>query len=127
MSRIPGLPPFLVCASTFACLFLPVATRAADQDATMPYLKPAALKPGDTIAFIAPAGPAEEAPFLAYKAQLEKAGYKIVVAENLGHRKQAFLGGTDDERANELNAMLHNPMVRAIFPVRGGYGLTPHS
>jgi muramoyltetrapeptide carboxypeptidase len=126
MSRGPSyrFAPFLALLSLAAAPIFGDSILAADQDATMPYLKPAALKPGDTIAFIAPAGPAEEAPFLAYKAQLEKAGYKVVVAENLGKRKQAYLGGTDDERANELNAMLRDPKVRAIFPVRGGYGLT---
>ena len=35
-----------------------------------------------------------------------------------------YLGGTDLERAAELNAMIRNPEIRAIFPVRGGYGLT---
>ena len=38
--------------------------------------------------------------------------------------KFGYLAGTDEERAAELNAMIRDPKVRAIFPCRGGYGLT---
>lgn len=33
-----------------------------------------------------------------------------------------YLAGTDDERANDLNAALHDPSIRAVFALRGGYG-----
>jgi len=54
--------------------------------------------------------------------QLEKQGYHVIVPEKL-FRRQAYLAGTDDDRAEELNAAIRNPKVNAIFPCRGGYGL----
>jgi muramoyltetrapeptide carboxypeptidase len=95
-----------------------------DQAAQSDWLRAPALKPGDTIAFVAPAAPAKLAPLLEYKKRLEKDGYKVLLPKGIELRKNGYLGGTDAERAAELNAMIHNPTVRAIFPVRGGYGLT---
>lgn len=89
----------------------------------LPWLKPRGLKPGDTIALIAPAGPAELAPLRKYAALLEKGGYKVLLPAG-GERKVGYLGGTDEERAEEFNAALRDPKIRAIMPVRGGYGLT---
>ncbi len=87
------------------------------------WLKPPALKPGDTIAFVAPAGPVELAPLQRYARRLEKAGYKVLIPRGID-RKAGYLAGTDAERAAELNAAIRDPKVRAIFPCRGGYGLT---
>jgi muramoyltetrapeptide carboxypeptidase len=98
----------------------PVSPQAGSPD---DWRKPPALKPGDTIAFVAPAGPVKMAPLLAYAQQLEKAGYKVRIPKGIG-RKAGYLAGTDEERAAELNAALRDPQVRAIFPCRGGYGLT---
>jgi muramoyltetrapeptide carboxypeptidase len=87
------------------------------------WLRPPALKPGDTIAFVAPAAPGELAPLRAYAKRLESAGYKVLIPKDI-ERRYAYLAGTDEERAAELNAMIRDPNVRAIFPCRGGYGLT---
>lgn len=86
--------------------------------------KPRALRPGDTIAFAAPAGAAEEAPVKAFAAALEREGFKVRIPEGMLGRRDRHLGGTDAQRADEINALLRDPAVRAIFPVRGGYGLT---
>ncbi len=90
----------------------------------MGWIRPPALKPGDTIAFVAPAGPAEWAPVREYAELLRKEGYKVRVPEDVADRKTGYLAGADTERVEELNAMIRDPEVRAIFPVRGGYGLT---
>jgi muramoyltetrapeptide carboxypeptidase len=87
------------------------------------WLKPPALRPGDTIAFVAPAGPVELAPLREYAKRLEQAGYKVLIPEGI-ERKAGYLAGTDAQRAAELNAMIRDPKVRALFPCRGGYGLT---
>ena len=75
------------------------------------------------IAFVAPAGPIEIAQAKQYAQFLEKAGYHVVIPEGI-ERKAGYLAGSDQARADELNAAIHNPKVRAIFPCRGGYGLT---
>ncbi|AGA27816.1 S66 peptidase family protein [Singulisphaera acidiphila] len=100
------------------------AAVAADDKSTLEWLNPPALKPGDTIAFAAPAGPAVMAPLREYAKTLEKAGYKVIIPKGIEERGQGYLGGTDDQRADELNKFIRDPKVRAIFPVRGGYGLT---
>jgi muramoyltetrapeptide carboxypeptidase len=107
--------------SSLAGMTVAVATEAKG---ALEWLTPPALKPGDTIAFVAPAGPAVMAPLREYARALEKAGYKVIIPEGIEGRKRGYLGGTDDQRADELNGFIRDPKVRAIFPVRGGYGLT---
>ena len=85
---------------------------------------PPALRAGDVVALIAPAGP------LASRVDLDTA---IARVEALGLRprlgdhvmgRHGYLAGTDLERAADLNAALRDPSVRGIFAVRGGYGTT---
>jgi muramoyltetrapeptide carboxypeptidase len=87
------------------------------------WLKPAALKPGDTVAIVAPAGPAVMETVLKYAKLLESSGYKVRLPKN-GDDAISYLSGTDEQRAAELNAAIRDPEVRAIMPCRGGYGLT---
>ena len=86
------------------------------------WLKAKALKPGDTIALVFPAGPMDITPVKQYAERMRKAGYKVLMTDK--ERRNNYLAGTDDERANELNAALRDPKVNAIFACRGGYGLT---
>ena len=88
----------------------------------LPWKKPRALRPGDAIQFVAPAGPADPERVEACRGRFEGLGFRVIVPRNL-FRRDRYLGGTDDERAAELNAAIHDRQVRAIFPVRGGYGL----
>jgi muramoyltetrapeptide carboxypeptidase len=115
-----------VGAVHLAICAISIGISAASGDDAKPrteWLKAPALKRGDTIVFVAPAGPVEMPRINAYAAQLEKAGYKVVIPKGI-ERKTGFLAGTDEERAAELNAAIRDPSVRAIFPCRGGYGLT---
>jgi muramoyltetrapeptide carboxypeptidase len=96
------------------------SSSARDPGADDDWVRPPALKPGDTIAFVAPSGPAELPPLRRYAEVLEAAGYKVLIPEGIVRHGRR----TDEERAAELNAMIRDPKVRAIFPARGGYGLT---
>ena len=100
-----------------------VLVSAHDEASSSDWIRPSALEPGDTIAFVAPAGPAEWEPVRKYAEMLRQAGYKVRVPDDVADRKSGYLAGTDAQRADELNAMIRDPEVRAIFPVRGGYGL----
>ena len=112
-------------ATTLAILATGAHPACAQEPKTKAdWVRPQALKPGDTIAFVAPAGPAELPPLRAYAARLEKDGYRVLIPQGIEHRKSGYLAGTDEERSAELNRMIRDPQVRAIFPVRGGYGLT---
>jgi muramoyltetrapeptide carboxypeptidase len=109
---------------TAAASMLPAVTSGAELPKDADWVVPPGLKPGDTIAFVAPAAPAELPSMRAYADILEKAGYKVIIPKDIENRKQNYLGGTDEQRADEINQFLRDPKVRAIFPVRGGYGLT---
>jgi muramoyltetrapeptide carboxypeptidase len=81
---------------------------------------PARLRPGDTIAVPAPAGPVLPEAARAGLALLGER-YRVLVDEGIFERT-GFLAGSDDRRADELNRSLRAPDVRAIIPARGGYG-----
>ncbi len=87
------------------------------------WLKPPALKAGDTIAFVAPSGPIKLPVLKEYARGLETAGYHVTIPAGID-RRSGYLAGTDAERADELNAAIRDPKVRAIFPCQGGFGLT---
>jgi muramoyltetrapeptide carboxypeptidase len=110
----------LTLSFTFAQTKAAATAAAADE---LPWLKARALKPGDTVALVAPAGSAEMTTVRKYAKQLEKAGYKVLLPEG-GARKPGYLSRTDEQWAGELNAALRDARVRAIMPCRGGYGLT---
>jgi muramoyltetrapeptide carboxypeptidase len=82
---------------------------------------PRALRPGDTIAFVAPAGELDEERMARARSRLEARGYRVVQREDLFAR-EGYLAGSDDRRAEELMAAFRDPDVAAIFPGTGGYG-----
>jgi muramoyltetrapeptide carboxypeptidase len=90
--------------------------------ADVPWKKARALHQGDLIRFVAPAGPADPERVETCRKRFEAMGFRVDVPKDL-FRHYRYLGGTDNERAAELNAAIRDPKVRAIFPVRGGYGL----
>jgi muramoyltetrapeptide carboxypeptidase len=82
---------------------------------------PSKLRPGDTVAVPAPAGPV--LPEAARRGLEILAGrYRVLVDEAI-YVRTGFLAGSDDRRADELNRYLRDPEVRAIIPARGGYGV----
>src|SRR5688572_23412129 len=85
-------------------------------------IRPPRLKKGDLIGLVSPAG----TPFPSDKISksvryLEKLGYRVVIGPN-AVAEHGYLAGTDEQRAGDLNAMIRNPEVKAIFALRGGYG-----
>lgn len=106
-----------------ASVVITLPSRAEDPRLPDQWIKAPALKPGDTIAFVAPAGPVNKEPVLRFARELESAGFHVLVPKDID-RRDHYLAGTDDARAAELNAAIRDPKVAAIFPCRGGYGLT---
>lgn len=84
-------------------------------------IKPNALKPGDTIAVVAPAATVERAHLERGVNVLASMGYRVKVSERVLARS-GILAGDDRERASELQAYFADPDVKAIFSARGGYG-----
>ena len=85
---------------------------------------PPYLKKGDTIGLTCPAG------FMAAdKAQtcidtLQTWGYQVMVGKTLGSASENYFSGNDEERCDELQAMLDEPNINAILFGRGGYGMS---
>jgi muramoyltetrapeptide carboxypeptidase len=84
---------------------------------------PPYLKKGNTIGITCPAGY-----MIKEKAQtcidtLQDWGYEVRVGKTLGSSSKNYFSGTDEERLNELQAMLDDDNINAILCGRGGYGL----
>lgn len=102
-----------------AMVILASVTTAAAQPPT----KPKGLKPGDTIALIAPSGPLREESIVLATQRLEGLGYEVRSPEDL-FRRRGYLAGDDQRRADEFTAAFADPEVDAVFPGTGGYGAT---
>ena len=84
---------------------------------------PPKLKKGDLIGITCPAGfmAAEKAQTCIHT--LQDWGYEVLVGQTLGSESQTYFSGTDEERLDELQAMLDNKEIKAILFGRGGYGM----
>jgi len=105
----------LVAATTFSSL-----TNPEDDDA-VPQIIPAYLKKGDVIGITSSAGYITLQEIQPAMQTLERWGYKVRVGSTIGKRDFTF-GGTDDERAADLQNMLDDRDIKAILCARGGYG-----
>lgn len=86
-------------------------------------IQPPFLKPGNTIGITCPAG------YMDYKNAetcihtLQQWGYDVMVGKTLGSKSKNYFSAGDEDRCNELQAMLDDPGIDAILFGRGGYGL----
>lgn len=84
---------------------------------------PPYLKKGDTIAITCPAGYMATQKATKCIHTLQTWGYEVMVGKTLGSSSENYFSGTDEERADELQAMLDNRSINAILFGRGGYGM----
>ncbi len=87
---------------------------------TVPVKMPV-LKSGDTIGVTCPAGFITAEDIAPGVAILEQWGFKVLVGSTVGKKDNTF-GGTDKERADDLQRMLDDKKIKAIMCARGGYG-----
>jgi muramoyltetrapeptide carboxypeptidase len=83
---------------------------------------PPYLQPGDTIGITSPSGYISLADIIPSVQLIQSWGFKVEIGDNAG-KKDFIYGGTDEERAADLQQMLDNPEIKAIMCARGGYGL----
>lgn len=83
--------------------------------------RPAALHPGDCIGIAAPASAFPVEPFAQAVEWLRAAGFQVRHQADITTRCRYF-AGDDARRAAELNVLLCDPTVQAVFCARGGYG-----
>jgi len=82
---------------------------------------PALLKNGDRVAIVSPASPPSSNQWKKGIEVLESWGLEVVFAENF-LAKHFGLAGTDEQRRADMQHVLDDPSIKAIFPLRGGYG-----
>lgn len=90
----------------------------------MSIVLPPYLQPGDTIGITCPAG------YMDYKKAEECIrvlqdlwGFNVKVGKTLGGKSKTYFSGTDEERLEDLQAMLDDDEVKAVLFGRGGYGM----
>ncbi|MEV5410625.1 LD-carboxypeptidase [Thermopolyspora sp. NPDC052614] len=84
---------------------------------------PARLRPGDTVALIAPSGPVDPERFARGADVLTGLGLNVVTGSGVFNRA-GYLAGPDRERARDLQEAWCDPAVSAVLCARGGYGAT---
>ena len=88
--------------------------------------RPPRLRPGDTVALVAPAGPIPADVLDAGVAHLRSWGLHVREGEHLRdrHPQLDYLAGSDADRAADLQRAYCDPEVAAVLCARGGYGCT---
>lgn len=83
--------------------------------------KPPALRPGDTVAIVAPASNIREEDLRSGCEALRRAGYRPFYFDSILD-KDLYFAGSLERRVRELEDMFERDDVRAILCARGGYG-----
>lgn len=84
-------------------------------------IMPQHLKKGDTVAIVATARKMDAATLQPGIRLLESWGLKVILGKTIG-LEQNQLAGADWQRATDLQEMMDNPNVKAIWAAKGGYG-----
>lgn len=84
---------------------------------------PSYLKKGDTIGIVCPAGFMPKATVETCINTLQQWGFKVVIGNTVGNQFNYF-SGTNEERLDDLQAMLNDTNIKAILCGRGGYGIS---
>jgi muramoyltetrapeptide carboxypeptidase len=87
-----------------------------------PILKAAALRRGDVIGVVAPAGPVDRERIDRALARVRDRGFRIKMYGDI-YRSRGYLAGDDATRADELTAAFADPETTAVWCARGGYGV----
>jgi muramoyltetrapeptide carboxypeptidase len=114
------IPPILKIQSLCMLVFLMLFSCLNAQEALK---TPPALKKGDTIIIVAPAGILKYRELAIKKAKklAESWGLKVILGQHLFNQNNHF-SGTDEERTADFQKALDNPNIKAIWAARGGYG-----
>ncbi len=85
-------------------------------------VRPARLSQGDVVGLITPATYVVDPDKLMIAMQtLDYFGLRVKLGKNV-RKRSGYLGGSVEERLEDLHAMFKDPEVKGIFCIRGGYG-----
>jgi len=85
-------------------------------------IQPAFLKQGDKVAIISPAFIIAEEKVIKAAGLIKGWGLDVMIGKNTFNRHGPF-AGTDEERLADIQEMIDNEEIKAIFFSRGGYGI----
>ncbi len=102
----------LSCSTTMSAL-------KGKQDSQI--LKPPKLVEGDVVGLVAPGSFIKEKGLQKSVESIEKLGLKTYYTDRILNR-HGYLGGSDNDRAADINHMFENENVQGIICARGGYG-----
>lgn len=84
-------------------------------------LRPRALRPGDTVALVAPSRPSDPELLDRAAGYLENRGFRVARGRHV-HDRYHYLGGRDADRARDLMEAFLDDRVAALLCARGGFG-----
>src|SRR3977135_4217590 len=97
-------------------------SAALAQTSVQKQLRPRALKPGDTVGLITPSTYVSDPDRLALAERtLKYFDLKPKFGRNV-RKRNGYLGGSIEERLDDLHSMFADKSVDAVFAIRGGYG-----
>lgn len=83
--------------------------------------KPPRLQAGDTVGLISPAGIVDAKDIEAAQKSVSQLGLKVKLGKHILDR-YGYLAGKDADRAQDVNLMFSDRTIKAIIPMRGGWG-----
>lgn len=85
---------------------------------------PPRLEAGDTVGIVAPARKISAGQLEPAQRILKSWGLKTLLGKNIFSTSHSYLAGNDEQRREDIQGMIDNEEVKAIFSARGGYGST---
>lgn len=85
-------------------------------------IRPNRIKRGDTVGLVALSSPLKMEQLKAKIDFIESMGLHYKLGQTIG-MPDGMLAGTDEERLEDFHTMIQDPEIKAIFCVRGGYGI----
>lgn len=85
-------------------------------------IRPARLQQGDTVGLVNLSSPLAQEALGDKLAFLEQLGLRYKLGDTI-QSTEKYLAGTDEARVADFHAMVQDPEVKAIFLVKGGYGI----
>jgi muramoyltetrapeptide carboxypeptidase len=80
------------------------------------------LQAGDTVGLITPSTYVSDPDrLIVAERTVEFLGLRPRIGRNV-RRRDGYLGGSVEERIEDLHEMFQDPQVKGVFPIRGGYG-----
>lgn len=86
-------------------------------------IKPARLQKRDTVGVLSPASPIREGQLSRAIEQIESMGWRPVIGKHV-ESADGYLAGDDIQRLQDIRDFVQNDEIKAIWCVRGGYGVS---